>query len=198
MEKVYHLSNKMKQNCAGRRKMCFFETCQPANKWSIKLKRCQRCAMLIKERIGKERKNVNLSPERRLAYQPYLSSYLSAWSMTGVRSGLFSASDVLRFLSFPSLSGQKEPVGQSGAVVPRALSEAAEPPEKLSASVVMCTDIDDVCNRNWNRMLLDHCWNNVTQPSKLQITVLCAGAGGDCSLVEGSLESSNLSLHCLA
>lgn len=27
--------------------------------------------------------------------------------------GLFPACDALRFLSFPSLSGQKEPVGQS-------------------------------------------------------------------------------------
>lgn len=40
--------------------------------------------MLIKVRIGKERKNVNLSTERRLAYQPYLSSYLSVWSVIGV------------------------------------------------------------------------------------------------------------------
>ena len=40
--------------------------------------------MLKKVRIGKERKNVNLSTERRLAYQPYLSSYLSVWSVIGV------------------------------------------------------------------------------------------------------------------
>lgn len=90
--------------------------------------------------------------------------------------GLFSASDTLRFPSFPSLSGQKEPVGQSEAVVPRPLREAAKPPKKLSASLATCTDTDDVCNRNWKRMLLVHCWNNMTRPSKLQIIVLCAVA----------------------
>lgn len=48
---------KIKQNCAGSGKTCFFETCQPVNERSVKLETPEGCTILIKETIGNEGKS---------------------------------------------------------------------------------------------------------------------------------------------